>query len=52
MYTLHLVTTENGARCLDGSPMGYYIHMGTAPNNRKIMISMDSGGFCSGFTLE
>lgn len=52
MYTFHRLSTERGARCLDGSPMGYYIHNGTGANQRKMMISMDSGAFCSGFTLE
>jgi O-palmitoleoyl-L-serine hydrolase len=49
---LHLLSTERGARCLDGSPAGFYIHKGTAPNDKKFIISMDSGGFCFGFTLE
>lgn len=52
MFTLQLLPTERGARCLDGSPAGLLYHEGTAPNNRKFIIYMDSGGFCGGLTLE
>lgn len=51
-FTLQLLPTERGGRCLDGSSPGLYYHEGTAPNNRKFIIYMDSGGFCNGFTLE
>ena len=51
-YTLQLLPTERGARCLDGSPAGFLYHRGTSPNDKKFIIYMDSGGFCGGFTLE
>lgn len=52
MFTLQLLTTDRGARCLDGSPTGLYYHEGSIPNNRKFIIYMNSGGFCNGLTLE
>lgn len=52
MFTLQLLSTDRGARCLDGSPAGLYYHEGTSPNNRKFIIYMDSGGFCAGMTVE
>lgn len=51
MYTLQLLPTERGARCLDGSPLGLYYHKGTGKNTKKYMIYMNGGGFCAGFTL-
>jgi hypothetical protein len=35
---------ESGARCLDGSPAGYYIEVGSVPN--KWVISLQGGGLC------
>ena len=52
MYTLQLLPTERGARCLDGSPVGVYYHEGSPNNRNKFMIYMNGGGFCRGFTLE
>jgi hypothetical protein len=46
MYTLQLLPTERGARCLDGTPAGLYYHEGTGANKNKVVIYMNSGGFC------
>ena len=51
IYTLEILPTNRGAMCLDGSPVGLYYHRGSSNNTRKVMIYMNGGGFCSGFTL-
>lgn len=51
LFTLQLLPTERGARCLDGSPAGLYYMEGKGDNKNKFIIYMNSGGFCSGFTL-
>ena len=50
-YTLQLLPTDRGARCLDGTPIGLYYHEGTGANKNKFMIYMNSGGFCNGLTV-
>lgn len=52
LYTLQLLPTERGARCLDGTPVGVYYHEGKGANKNKYMIYMNSGGFCAGLTLQ
>ena len=51
LYTLELMPTERGARCLDGTPVGVYYHEGSGSNKNKYMIYMNSGGFCEGLTI-
>lgn len=42
--TLHLLSQETGAKCLDGSPPGVYVR-DTKPGNGWI-IAIDGGGWC------
>lgn len=51
LYTLQLLPSERGARCLDGSPAGFYYYSGSGKNARKVMVYMNGGDFCSGYTL-
>jgi hypothetical protein len=43
-YRLQLLSKEGRARCLDGSPYGFYVQRGESPNT---VIFMDSGGTCA-----
>ena len=52
LYTLALLPTDRGARCLDGTPVGVYYHEGKGANKNKYMIYMNSGGFCAGLTIQ
>lgn len=51
IYNLVLHSKARGARCLDGSPTGMYIHEGTGANKDKYLIFFRGGGFCGGMTL-
>lgn len=51
LYTLVLHSQERGAACLDGTPTGFYYHLGSGANRNKYLLSFDGGGFCSGLTL-
>ena len=52
MFNLILHSKDRGARCLDGSPAGMYIHEGTGANKNKYIIYFRGGGFCEGLTLS
>ena len=41
---LHLLTAYPDAKCLDGSPAGYYLRAGS--NTSKYLIFFEGGGWC------
>lgn len=46
-WTLHLVDDPTGtARCLDGSPPGYYVRPGFGSGRNKWIIHLQGGGWC------
>lgn len=47
-WTLQLVQDPSGrARCLDGSPPGYYVRKGYGSGSSKWMIHLQGGGWCA-----
>jgi hypothetical protein len=52
LYNLVLHPQVRGGACLDGSPPGLYIHLGTGSNKNKFMVYFDSGGFCGAGSLS
>lgn len=45
-YELVLLPTAGGARCLDGTPGGYYVRPGVGPNTSRWVVHMEGGGWC------
>lgn len=43
---LQLMPTGQGARCLDGSPSGYYYQYGSGTGLNKWVINFQGGGVC------
>ena len=49
-FTKNEISLDTGARCLDGSQYIVYTSEGTLKD--KIILYMEGGGACIGFTLE
>ena len=43
---LHGAVEAHGARCLDGSPAGFYIERGSDP--KRFVVHLQGGGWCVG----
>ena len=44
-WNLHLFPSSSGARCLDGSPAGYYWREGVGADASKVMVHLQGGGW-------
>ena len=43
------IPIETGARCLDGSPAGFYFRKGWGSGANKFIYHFSGGGWCVGF---
>ena len=49
-FELFLINNNTNARCIDGTPAGYYIRHGTGDGINKWSIHFEGGGWC--YSLE
>lgn len=48
-FQLRLFQADSPAKCLDGSPGGYYIRKGVGANASVWLIELEGGGWCSSY---
>eukprot|EP00825_Cyclidium_porcatum_P016600 TRINITY_DN1955_c0_g5_i1.p1 TRINITY_DN1955_c0_g5~~TRINITY_DN1955_c0_g5_i1.p1 ORF type:complete len:406 (-),score=51.24 TRINITY_DN1955_c0_g5_i1:220-1437(-) len=51
-FQLHLVTSANGASCLDGTAPGYYLREGKGDGKKKYVIYFQGGSWCQGLSSD